>query len=296
MPRIALCLCTLFFAGTATAQRVPGRDLLTYPLGLTGEPAALSSGSGSGLWNPATAVLEGADHARLGAAALSAPIDLGLSGQEVHGALAVRGIGTFSLGIAHAAVTDLLHTDTDPQSVGDEIPYNTVLLSEGYARRVQRHVVVGAAVRAHNGDVEGRSATDITTDGGLMIDGLTPFDARVAVSSFLWTASGNDAPVFSAAGDVRVVGPDSAHAVRAGLGYVATRDATIERYPYLDGRLGALTVRGGPVRTSAFGTSTWRMRLGLTVQHGGYTIGIAREDNEGGLSPTYQLSIAAVYR
>src|SRR5258708_4226614 len=135
MLRLALGAAFVLSTTGAGGQRVPGRDLLTHPLGLIGEAPALGSGAGSGLWNPATSVLEPGEHGRLAATALSAPIDVALSGQAFHGAIA-RTAGTFSLSLVRAAIADLVHTETDPQSVGNDIPYNTWVVSAGFARRV----------------------------------------------------------------------------------------------------------------------------------------------------------------
>ena len=41
----------------SAAQRVGGRDLLAFPLGLVAEPAPLSMQMAGGLWNPATSAL-----------------------------------------------------------------------------------------------------------------------------------------------------------------------------------------------------------------------------------------------
>jgi hypothetical protein len=47
---------------TATAQQVPGRDLLEFPLGTLAESPALTRQIAGGLWNPATATLAPTDN------------------------------------------------------------------------------------------------------------------------------------------------------------------------------------------------------------------------------------------
>jgi hypothetical protein len=278
-------------AATAThAQRVPGRDLLAYPLGLTGEPAGFGSGPASGFWNPATALLGDSARARAAVAALNAPIDLGLTGQVLHGAYAIGGLGTVSLGVAHAAVSNLVRTETDPQSVGD-IPYSTWVVSAGAARSVSDHVNGGVALRWHHGHVGPRSASAVTADVGILAHGL-PRDGRAAVSTFLFGAGSRDAPQYSAAVDARVLGSDSLHAVRVGYAHVQTHRGLTEDYPFAEWRLSQLTVRGGPVRLADFGDSRWRLRLGIALHRGPYAVAIAREDNASGLSPTYQLALS----
>ena len=296
MLRLAVGALELTCASVGNAQRVPGRDLLTFPLGLTGEAAAFGSGAASGLWNPATGILERGERYRLGAAALSAPIDLALSGQVFHGATAIPALGTVSLSLAHAAVTDLLRTETDPQSIGDEVPYNTLVASVGVARRVQSHLVVGAAARWHTGHIEGRTGQAFVTDAGVLADRLGTVDARLAVSTFLWSFDGSDAPVLNAAMDARVAGTDSLRSLRVGGAYARTRGRSTESYPYVEARFGKFILRGGPVRVNAYTTATWHLRVGVAMRHAGYTLAIAREEDESGLSPTYQLSIANVIR
>src|SRR4029079_6583907 len=104
MPRLVLGAAMMLLAAEAGAQRVPGRDLLNFPLGLAGEPAALGDGAASGLWNPAPALLSHGERGRLSLAALSAPFDVALSGQVLHGAIAIKSIGTVSVGVTRAAI------------------------------------------------------------------------------------------------------------------------------------------------------------------------------------------------
>jgi hypothetical protein len=198
--------------------------------------------------------------------------------------------------IAHAAVTDLLHTDTDPQSIGDEIPYSTTVVSVGVARRVDAHFVAGAALRWHTGNVEGQRGSVLATDAGVVLDHLTGQDVRLAASTFLATFRLDDSPVLAFAGDVRVAGADSSRAVRAGMAYQRTRNADTELYPYLEGRFMSVTARGGLVRVDEFSSATWHMRFAVALQHDGYTLSLVREENEGGLNPTYQIAVTSVFR
>jgi hypothetical protein len=57
-----------------------------------------------------------------------------------------------------------------------------------------------------------------------------------------------------------------------------------------------VSVRGGPVFSHGYGSSHQRLRLGLNLRQNGFVVGIAREDNAGGLSPTYQLSVVRTWR
>ena len=295
MLRLALRAALFMSAATVGAQGVPGRDLLTYPLGLSGEAQAFGSGAASGLWNPATALVSGGERGRLAIAALNAPIDLGLTAVVLHAAIR-KPIGKLSLSFARASVTDLVHTETDPQSVGNEIEYSTWVLSLGLARRIRQHVVAGVALRWQAGHVYDRTGSALATDAGVVFDGLTTRDLRIALSGFLWTIDSRQSPTLFAAADVRVAGEDTLRTVRAGFGISRTRSAVTEWYPYVDGRAGKVTVRGGPVRMDAYGSSSWRLRIALLLRHAGYTIGVVREDNANGLAPTYQMTVANVLR
>ena len=295
MLRLALRAALVLSAATLGAQRVPGRDLLTYPLGLSGEAAAFGAGAASGLWNPATALLGTNERARLAAGALNAPIVLGLTAQVFHGAIR-KPIGTLSLSVARASVADLVHTETDPQSVGNDIAYHTWVVSIGLARRTSRHVTAGVALRWHSGHVFDHKGSALATDAGVVFDRLTSRDLRIALSGFLWTINANEPPTLFAAADLRVAGRDSLRAVRAGLGMAQTRGATTEWYPFVDGRAGKVSLRGGPVRTDAYGSQTWHFRFAILLRHAGYTIGVVREDNANGLAPTYQMSVANAFR
>ena len=296
MSRLALGALILAWATAAPGQRVPARDLIAQPLGLTGEAAALGGGAASGFWNPATGLLADGERMRIAAAALNSPIELAFAAQLVHVSAAFPALGTVSASIAHAAVNDLVRTDTDPQSIGGDIPYLTTLVSAGVSRRLSAHAAGGLALRWHWGRADAARSSALAADAGIVIDRLTRADARLALSTFMLTVKATNAPVFAAAGDIRVAGPDSARTIRAGVSFTRQRGALAEWYPYVDARHSKLSVRGGPVYGAGYGASEWRFRLGLALQQAGYAIGIAREDNAGGLSATYQLTVTNIRR
>lgn len=296
MLRLALGAALLVAANGALAQRVPGRDLLTYPLGLAGEPAALGTGPSNGLWNPATTVLGPDETLRLAGAGVSAPIDLALSAQVVGAAFRIRSLGTLSFGLAHAAVVDLVHTETDPQSVGGDIPYTTWLISAGLARAVSNRVSVGGALRWHTGRVMDRTGNAAILDIGAVAHGLTSLDARVGASTFLASPQSGTRPALAAAADARVYQADSVRTLRAGLGLTVADGGGAERFPFVDARFHGVRVRGGPVQVRAYGVTSWRARLAVLLTHSDYTLSVVREDNASGLAPTYQLGVVTVFR
>src|SRR4051812_17143447 len=136
-------MCRLMFAAIASfvlvgsrgvaAQRVAGRDLLEFPLGILAEAPPLSDLMAGGLWNPASAMLRPATRASFGFAGLTTPQDVGVKLEMIAGAYRLKPNLTGSLSVAEASVADILRTDTDPQSLGNEIPYGTTVVSAGLA-------------------------------------------------------------------------------------------------------------------------------------------------------------------
>ena len=47
---------------------------------------------------------------------------------------------------------------------------------------------------------------------------------------------------------------------------------------------------------SAYSDREMRLRLGLGLHYAHYTVGLARDENGAGLSPTYQFTISAILR
>src|ERR1039457_186326 len=117
MRRIAFTVLTFSpLAAWGQAGEMPGRDLLTFPIGLVAEAAALGTTAGSGLWNPATALLPDGFRWRLSAAAMNAPSDIAVSAQLFSVSAAWRGT-TMGLSVTRAEVSNIVRTDTDPQSI-----------------------------------------------------------------------------------------------------------------------------------------------------------------------------------
>ncbi len=244
---------------SAQAAAIPARDLLAYPIALTAEAPALGSQTGTGLWNPATALLPEGNRWRLGVAAMSAPSDFGISAQV--GTIAVKWRRTtLGVTVARAAVGELLRTDTDPQSIGAEIPYSTMIMSLMAARRLSRHLVVGVALRSRNGRLDNVNRTGASLDAGMLAEHLGVLDLRVGASSFLWHPgnSERERASYSVGADIRVTGRDTARTVRAGYALQTTTGLSSEQFAFVTGRLGRWEARGGPVRTEIYGGANTR--------------------------------------
>ena len=298
MRRIAFTVLVLGpFAAWGQSGEIPGRDLLTFPVGLTAEAPALGTTSGTGLWNPATALLPDGYHWRLSVAAMNAPSDIAVAAQLFAIAAEWRG-STIALSVTRASVSDILRTDTDPQSIGNPVPYSTNVISLVGARRLTPHLTVGVALRERTGALDDVNRRGTSLDAGAIVDHLTRFDVRAAASTFLLSpgAAGAERPSWLFAADGRLAGPDSAHGVRAGYSLQVALSLFTEHYLFASARWGNWEVRGGPVRTQIFGETNVRVRLGIVLHYAGYMVGVAREDGVNGLAPTYQFSLSSLLK
>jgi hypothetical protein len=290
----ALAICAS--GAAAQARQIPGRDLLSFPIGLAAEAAPLSDQAGAGLWNPATALLPGGARWRVSAIAMnSSADDIGVSAQGLAIGHAVNGT-SIGITVARVQVANLTRTDADPLSIGSELSYSTLVVSALAARRFTSHVTAGVALRRREGRLDNVTSAGITGDVGVLVEHLGFRDARIGASTFLFSpgAGSRERTSYLVGGDVRVVGPDSGHAVRVGYALEAAAGLSSEHYLFAAARWDRWEARGGPVRTEVFGGSNVRVRLGLALHHHGYAFGVAREESAGGLAPTYQFSLTSV--
>lgn len=298
MHRFALLLFgSVLLPGSLAAQLVPGRDLLAFPLGLTTEAPALGTTAGFGLWNPASVMVPDGSRARLAVGTMSAPVDVAVTAQLATVAGRWRDGTTVAIGIAHAAVNDLLRTDSDPQSIGDEIQYATTLVSLMAARPLGP-VTLGAALRVRAGRLDNIARHALSMDVGVISRGVGSRDVRLAASTFLASAlsNGHERTQLLTAIDARLAGTDSLRTSRIGASYTAGDGLTREAFGYIAARWQRLEGRTGAARTDAFGHTNWRGRLGVAFHHRGYVIGVAREEGAGNLSATYQFTLSSVIK
>jgi hypothetical protein len=283
--------------GLAQARAIPGRDLLEFPIALTAEAPALGTQAGTGLWNPATAILPPGARWRLAAASMSAPADVAVSAQAGTVAGLWRGT-TIGATVVRAAVAGLSRTEFDPQSIGDDIEYSTIVVSAFAARRLNPHLAAGVALRRRTGRLDDVSRSGFALDAGLLAEHLTRLDARIGASTFLFAPGGfaRERPSYSLGTDVRVIGPDSAHTLRGGYAAQLTPGLSSVHFLFADGRWGRWEVRGGPARTEIYGAGNWRLRVGVAIHHAGYVVGVAREESANGLAATYQFALSSVLR
>jgi hypothetical protein len=298
MRRIAFTVLALSpLAAWGQSGEIPGRDLLTFPIGLTAEAPALGNTSGTGLWNPATVLLPDGYRWRLSVAAMNVPADIGVAAQIMSVAGEWKNT-TIALTVAHASVSDILRTDADPTTIGDPVPYSTTVISLTGARRLTSHLTVGVALRERNGALDDVNRSGTSVDVGAVADHLTRFDIRVGASSFLLSpgSGGAERPSWLLAFDGRLAGPDSAHGARVGYSLQVAQSLFTEQYLFGSARWGDWEVRGGPVRTNIYGEMNFRVRLGIVLHYAGYQVGVAREDGVNGLAPTYQFSLSSLLK
>jgi hypothetical protein len=298
MRRLALLLIgSVTLGGRVGAQLVPGRDLLSFPIGLVAEAPALGSAAGFGLWNPASVAIPDGSRVRLAVGTMSAPVDVAVSAQVATAASRWGSGTTVAVSIANASVADLVRTESDPQSVGDEIPYRTTLFSL-IATRAFRLGTLGTALRVRDGRLDNIARHAVSLDVGFISRGLGPRDVRIAASTFLASPAkrAHERAELLTAVDARLVGTDSLRTSRVGLSYTAADGLAKETFGYLGARWERLEARVGMARTEVYGRSNWRNRLGIAFHHRGYVIGVAREEGGDNLSATYQFTLSSVLK
>jgi hypothetical protein len=295
----AVCLFGQTAAGASTvaAQRVPGRELLQFPLGTLDRAAALGSGIGDGLGNPATIVLPESDRARLGIGSLQTSDEQGVTIYLAGAALNLPRRFTAGLSVVRATVDDIYRTGTDPTAIGSQIEYNTTVYSASIARQNGGRVSTGVSVRYRTGEIDRANGAAIGVDGGVLIRHIPFADASVGVATFLWRpANGEDERTsLNVAGDLRLMGSERRGA-RAGYGLTITEGRERDHFGYAVGRYGRWEGIVGALYSETYGSSSWRNRLGVRLNYGEYLVGVARESQDAGFSATYQFTLAMTIR
>jgi hypothetical protein len=192
-------------------------------------------------------------------------------------------------------VSDLIRTEDDPQSVGGEIPYSTIVASATVAQRTNDYFTAAIAVRYRHGQLDANRSGAVGIDGGVVADGFGWRDARLAASTFLWRPAGDAAERtrYSLGGDLRLVGSDTLGEARAGYAAAYTERLSREHFVFVGGRYKAGEARVGTMRRSAYGNADWRFRVGIGVHHARYMVGVAREETGAGLRPTYAFTLTS---
>jgi len=293
---IFAALASLSLSSAAAAQQVPGRDLFDFPLGLLGEPAPLSSLMAGSLWNPATSSLPVGTKAEFGFAGLTTPKEQGVRLQMLGGSAHVTGGVTASLSYAQASVSDILRTETDPQSLGGEVPYGTSLLSAG-ASKTRGNVTAGVAIRYRWAAIDADHSGVFASDVGVLVDGVARTPIRIAFSTFLMSPSrSREVATYLAAADAPLYRRDSTLFIRGGLSMTHTEGRGREDYAFTTTTYRQFDLSAGVAQATAFGNRDHRWRLGLGFHYGGYTAAFGREDGAAGVGASTQFLLTRVIR
>jgi hypothetical protein len=280
----------------AGAQRVPGRDLVQFPVAGLDRPAALGTDLADGLGNPSTLVVLAGAKLRVGGAALQTPEELAVAAQLLAGAYSLSERTVLGLSAAHWSVDDIPLTTTSPEVTDSDVSYRTVLVSVTAARRNTKHVSVGLALRARMGSAAGSRRTAPAADAGLLVDSLWR-DARLGLASFLWWPgqTEDERAAIHVAGDLRVWGTTALRGARAGLAVDFTEPDERLEFIFASARTGAVAARLGLARTVRWQAGPWRWRIGAGFHYDKYIVGIAREEGAEGIGPVYQFTLNATY-
>jgi hypothetical protein len=296
MRRMAFGLLTCaMLAGSARGQPVPGRDLLDFPIGALAEARVFAEQTGDGLWNPATIALPSRARLRIVASALVTPAEQGVSSQVLAFTTALPARTSVGVAYVRAQVEDLLRTDTDPQTIGDKIPYWTSIVSASAAQRRDR-LTVGLSLRYRSGELDGETQSALGLDGGVVAEDVLLKGVRIAAATFLWRPASetSDGAVYRVGTEARLYARDSLHLVRGGYELAFARGVSREHYGYASGRYGGWEGHAGAARQVIYGDADWSIRLGIGLHYARYLVAIAREDSESGLGVLYQVTLSTL--
>jgi hypothetical protein len=196
--------------------------------------------------------------------------------------------------LATVGVSDILRTETDPQSLG-EIAYRTSLVSASATHRVGI-AQVGAAIRRRGGTIDTDSRSAWGFDVGVVIPELPGIPVRIAASTFMAaTATAEEAATLLGGIEGPIVRRDSSWGIRGGYSIAFTEGRETEHYTYGTGTLRWLDVQAGLARRVAYGTYVDAFRAGVTLRYARYSVGIAREDSGARFGASYQFLLSSVF-
>jgi hypothetical protein len=293
---IFAALAVLVAHDAVAAQQVPGRDLLEFPLGLAAEAPALSARMPGGLWNPATSTLGSGLRGAVGLAGLTTPQEQGVNLQMAAGEFRIRRGVTGSVSLAQASVSDLLRTTTDPNTSGGEIPYGTSVFSLG-AAAMRRNVSLGVAARYRWASLDDQRSRAFSLDAGTVVDRIAGTPIRVALSTLLFSPDRKrEEATYTAAADAPVLWRDSSFMLRAGYSYSHTEGRSRDHYAFTSASYGPFDASGGLSRSTAYGSTAQRVRLGVGLRYASYSVAFGREDGAAGFGASYQVLLTRVIR
>ena len=286
-------LASALLSAPAAAQSVPARDLFEFPLGLLADAPALSTRMPASLWNPASRAADSTQRASIGLAGLTTPQNQGVQLAMIGAEYRVRPGLFAAVSYAQASVSDILRTETDPQSIGGEIPYGTSLFSAGLAM-TNRHSTfgtwsAGVAARYRWATVDQDQGSAMSLDGGVIIDRILGSPLRAAASTFLFSPDrSQDAATLMTAVDAPVYRRDSSLTVRVGYSASVTQSRGRDDYVFTSVDHRWFNATGGFDWSTVFGDRDRRFRLGVGLRYASYVVAVGREDGFAGIGASYQ--------
>ena len=290
-------LLVLVAPAAAFAQRVPGRDLLDFPLGTLADAPTLATTTGLGLANPAAIWIPNDHLGRVSLSALQTPAEVGVGIQALAVAVSIPRQIAASLSIVQASVNDIPRTELDPQSQPGDIPYSTALFSVGVARR-QESVIAGVMLRYRVGSLDDQRRGAFGVDAGVLADSLLGRPIRAGASTFLWRpANGSDEETaYSGAIDGRVLRGPGSREGRIGYSLTLIERRTVEHYAFAALNEGRWDATAGLLRHASSGEGEWALRIGIGLRHKRYHIGVARDGIRDGIGGIYQFTLTSFIR
>ena len=275
----------------ASAQQVPGRDLLAFPLGSLADAPVLSR-EGFALWNPSLAELAGTSRARGAVGAVETPEEVGASVLGVALAARLPQGFTAAFSAVRGQVNGIARTTDSPAAIGGDLAYSTALYTVAASRR-QQHVSVGVALRYRRGTMGDESGRGVRADAGVHADSVFALPIRAAATTFLWRPANasDEQSAFSGGldGDIFALGTTTA---RIGYALTLLPQGSNEHYGFTSLVAGPWEGATGLVRRRRLGEVEWSMRLGVAVHHSRYRVGVAREGMRDGIGGIYQFTLS----
>jgi hypothetical protein len=283
------------FSRLAKGQEVPGRDLLQFPLGALAQPRALAATSAGSLWNPALGAPAGSYRTEATIATLKTPTEQAVSGRILGVSRRINARWVATASFASIGVSDLVRTDTDPQSLG-EISYGTIVISGG-ASTLWRSMQLGAAVRYRSGVADTERLGVVATDIGFVVPRLFDRPIRIAGGTCMLSLFGRkESATWSAAVDGPIFRRDSTVVVRAGYGISATERRGVEHLSFVSAVAGAVDGQVGLARRVAYASYVDAIRVGVGLHYARYRLGIARDDQPSSTGASYQVVLSSSFR
>lgn len=260
-------------------------------------PAALERGPTGAFWNPAA---EPPGQLAAAVQIVQTSDILGLSG-FLAGATYGLGGGSVGLLVGRMDVRDLVRTTTSPSSQAGTIPVFEQLAGI-VARFGDGPLSVGGALRLHDAQFDAIANQGVTLDLGVRAR-PHPRLTVAAASQFLPLDLGLEPTTDYFAGAEYQIGPAVALAglpSRLFLRYGGTYHAAAGE---LDHGFGAGVVMDRNFRIdvaltgeAAYGRRAWRPGLGLSLQVGRYTLGVARSEGLNDVGATYRIALDLAIR